>query len=63
MGPEDFVEIGITGKGDRHFNKLVECPKCAAVVRAEFGLAYGLISAVERHIQWHQGLFDGWEDA
>jgi hypothetical protein len=65
VNPNDFMPIGTTGQGSSsYFNRLVECPKCAAVVRSEFGgPPHGMLSAVERHIEWHKGLFDGWQDA
>jgi len=62
MNPKDFLPIGTTGKGDTHYNYLVECPKCFAVVRSGVGVVGGQ-PAVNAHIEWHKGLFDGWEDA
>lgn len=64
MEPEDFMPIGTTGKGDTYFSYLVECPKCFAVIRdAGFRVRGASQSAVVAHIEWHKGLFDGWEDA
>lgn len=55
MGDRDFSYIGYTVDSEGGVNYIVyECPKCFATVRA---------TKAPRHIKWHEGLLEGWEDA